>query len=224
MTALVWFGWSVALTADGRLSAVIVYGLAILLLWWAVFLFRRRRQILREDAADLTCVDLDEGHVSTVSRDDVDSTGAVSLRPLLEKAVRTGEVVPLPDDYPREVVLQAAQEGDALVFQILSPFDTPLASVTAVRSEAVSGLVWPTLVIQSAAPTLPDRPPVPWCAMTLPIVALIWWAVRATQRQSQERHDAQPTTSGAGRPATDRQLDYIESLLDSAEMPLNDAT
>ena len=128
--------------------------------------------MLREDAADLTYVDLDDGHVSTVSRDDVDSSRAVSLRPLLETAARTGEAVPLPDDYPREVVLQAAQEGDAIVFLILSPFDTPLASVTAVRSEAVSELVWPTLVIQSAAPTLPDRPPVPWCAMTLPIVVI----------------------------------------------------
>ena len=169
---LLLFGWAVALTAEGRLLAVIVYGVASFLLWWTTFLFRRRRQMLSEDAADLTYVDLDDGRVSTVSRDDVDSSRAVSLRPLLETAARTGEAVPLPDDYPREVVLQAGQEGDTIVFLILSPFDTPLASVTAVRSEAVSELVWPTLVIQSAAPTLPDRPPVPWCAMTLPIVVI----------------------------------------------------
>ena len=164
------FGVAVVLTTAGRLSAAILYGVAIFLFWWTTFLFRRRRQMLREDAADLTYVDLDDGHVSTVSRDDVDSTRA--LRLLLEKAVRTGETVPLSDDYPREVVLRAAQEGDALVFLILSPYDTPLASVTAVRSEAVSELAWPKLVIQSAAPELPDRPPVPWCAMTLPIVVI----------------------------------------------------
>ena len=57
-------------------------------------------------------------------------------------------------------------------FFILSPFDTQLASVTAIHSETLSELAWPKLVIQSAAPELPDRPPVPWCAMTLPIVIL----------------------------------------------------
>ncbi len=166
------FGVAVVLTMAGHLSAAILYGLAIFLFWWTTSLFRRRRQMLREDDADLTYVDLDDGHVSTVTRDDVDSAGAVSLRPLLERAVRTGETVPLPDDYPREVVLRAAQEGDALVFLILSPFDTQLASVTAVRSEIVSELAWPKLVIQSAAPQLPDQLPVPWCAMTLPLVVI----------------------------------------------------
>ena len=56
------------------------------------------------------------------------------------------------------------------------------------------------------------------------VVALIWWAVRATQRQSQEQHYVQPTTTVAGRPATDRQLDYIDSLLDSTGMTLSAAT
>ena len=115
--------------------------------------------MLREDDADLTYVDLDDGDVSTVSRDDVDSLRAVSLRPLLETAVRTGETVPLPDDYPREVVPAGS---DALVFRILSPFDTPLVSVTAAGSEPVSERVGPMLDIQGAAPELPDRPPVPW--------------------------------------------------------------
>ena len=55
-------------------------------------------------------------------------------------------------------------------------------------------------------------------------VALLWWAVRASQRQKQQEYDTHPTTSGAGRPATDRQLDYIESLLDLAEMTLNEAS
>ena len=41
------------------------------------------------------------------------------------------------------------------------------------------------------------------------------------ERQGRQEYD---TTSGADRPATDRQLDYIESLLDSAGITLNDAT
>ena len=131
-------GVAVALTVAGRLWAVIPYGLAIFLFWWVAFLLRRRRQTLREDAADLAFVDLDSGNVSNVSRADVDSARAVSLRPLLEKAVRTGEVVPLPDDYRREVVLQAAQDSDLLMFRILSPYDTPLACVTAARSGPAS--------------------------------------------------------------------------------------
>ena len=93
---LLLFGWAVALTAAGRLSALIGYGLAIFLFGWATFMFRRRRQLLREDAADLVCVDLDSGRVRSVSRADIDSAKAVSLRPLLETAVRTGEMVPLP--------------------------------------------------------------------------------------------------------------------------------
>ena len=59
-------------------------------------------------------------------------------------------------------------------------------------------------------------------------VALLWWAVRKGQRQSQERHDSHPTTTGADRWsttfATDRQLDYIESLLDSTGLTLSAAT
>ena len=31
------------------------------------------------------------------------------------------------------------------------------------------------------------------------VVALIWWPVRASQRQSQERYDSYPTTTVAGR-------------------------
>ena len=53
-------------------------------------------------------------------------------------------------------------------------------------------------------------------------VALIWWAVRTAQRQSQQGY-APPPRRATGRPATDRQMDYIESLLDSAEMTLNAA-
>ena len=106
---------------------------------------------------------------STRCRADIDSAKAVSLRPLLETAVRAGEVVPLPDDYPREVSLQAAQDGDLLMFRIFTPSDTPLASATAARSEPVSELAWPTVDALGAAPTLPDRPPAPWCAMYLPI-------------------------------------------------------
>ena len=56
------------------------------------------------------------------------------------------------------------------------------------------------------------------------VVALVWWAVRASQRQNQEQHYVQPTTTVAGRPATDRQLDYIESLLDSTGLTLSAAT
>ena len=61
-------------------------------------------------------------------------------------------------------------------------------------------------------------------------VALLWWVVRKRQRQGQgqgqgrQEYDVHSTTSGADRPATDRQLDYIESLLDSAGISLNDAT
>ena len=59
-------------------------------------------------------------------------------------------------------------------------------------------------------------------------VALLWWAVRKGQRQSQERHDFHPTTTVADRRsttlATDRQLDYIESLLDSTGLTLSAAT
>ena len=47
--------------------------------------------------------------------------------------------------------------------------------------------------------------------------------IRKMDAARQQEYDAGPTTSSTGRPATDRQLDYIESLLDSAEMPLNDA-
>ena len=59
-------------------------------------------------------------------------------------------------------------------------------------------------------------------------MALLWWAVRKGQRQSQERHDLHPTTTVADRwsttLATDRQLDYIESLLDSTGLTLSAAT
>ena len=54
--------------------------------------------------------------------------------------------------------------------------------------------------------------------------ALLWWVVRKRQRQGRQEYDIHSTTSGADRPATDRQLDYIESLLDSAGITLNDAT
>ena len=54
-------------------------------------------------------------------------------------------------------------------------------------------------------------------------VALLWWALRK-RRQDQQEYDVHTTTSGTDQPATDRQLDYIESLLDSAGMTLNDAT
>ena len=47
--------------------------------------------------------------------------------------------------------------------------------------------------------------------------ALAWWAVSKSRRQGRQEY------AGAGRPATNRQLDYIESLLDSAEMTLNEA-
>ena len=47
--------------------------------------------------------------------------------------------------------------------------------------------------------------------------------IRKMDAARQQEYDARPTTSSTGRPATDRQLDYIESLLDSAEMTLNDA-
>ena len=53
-------------------------------------------------------------------------------------------------------------------------------------------------------------------------VALLWWVVRKRQRQGRQEYDVHSTTSGADRPATDRQLDYIESLLDSAGITLND--
>ena len=59
-------------------------------------------------------------------------------------------------------------------------------------------------------------------------VALLWSAVRKGQRQSQERHDSHPTATVADRwsttLATDRQLDYIESLLDSTGLTLSAAT
>ena len=55
-------------------------------------------------------------------------------------------------------------------------------------------------------------------------VALVWWAVRKRQRQGRQEYSVHSTTSGADRPATDRQLGYIESLLDSAGISLNDAT
>lgn len=166
------FGVAVALTAEGHLSAVILYGVAIFLFWWATFLFRRRRQMLREDDADLTYVDLDDGDVSTVTRDDVDSSRAVSLRPLLETAVRTGGTVPLPDGYPREVVLQAAQEGDALVFLILSPFDTQLASVTAVPLRNRQQTRLAEVGHPECGPDATRPASRPWCAMTLPIVVI----------------------------------------------------
>ena len=59
-------------------------------------------------------------------------------------------------------------------------------------------------------------------------VALVWWAARAWQRQNQERYDSRPTAKVADRwsttLATDRQLDYIESLLDSTGLTLSVAT
>ena len=43
-------------------------------------------------------------------------------------------------------------------------------------------------------------------------VALVWWAVRKRQRQGRQEYDVHSTTSGADRPATDRQLDYYREL------------
>lgn len=177
------------------LSAVIVYGVAAFLLWWAAFLMRRRRQILRAAAADLTCVDLDTGNVSKVTRADVDSDRTRALRPLLEKALRSGAAVTLPDDCPREVALKAKQDGSTLVFQILSAidFETPLATATAVRSEAASQSAWWHLdALGDWAATdaeLPARPPVPWCALYFPSMVIggadpedhPWLAVLAQQ-------------------------------------------
>lgn len=170
---LLLLGWAVTLTTSGRWSAVVVYGVSIFLFWWAYFLSRRRRQILHESTADLTFVDLDSGGVSKATGDDMRSALAVALRPMLETALRTGKVVPLPADCPRETALEAMQDGDLLVFRILSAIDyeTPLASVTAARSEPVSQRVWWRLDAMGAA-DLPARPAAPWCALYLPIVVI----------------------------------------------------
>ena len=63
------------------------------------------------------------------------------------------------------------QDGDLLIFRLLTPFETPLVSATAARSEPVSKLAWPTVSVRAmgTTPTLLDRPPAPWCAMYVPL-------------------------------------------------------